>query len=132
MPILKKIMDKEVLIKGEQIVELYDSGSNANGSWIKFLDGTMICYQRYTITIKVENPWGSLYASPILTLKNFPQAFSEIPATTINVEQETTVWVLNGGSHTKTAPQKIYLCTATIINYNVNYYINITAIGRWK
>lgn len=29
----------------EKVVGIVESGSNANGKWVKYSDGTMICYR---------------------------------------------------------------------------------------
>ena len=42
MEILKKIMGKDVKIKADQVIGITETGSNENGEWIKYEDGTMI------------------------------------------------------------------------------------------
>lgn len=60
----------------------YTSGSNENGSWIKFEDGTMICdiIREYDFT--TTTPWGALYESDYINLGNLPQTFIEPPTVT--------------------------------------------------
>ena len=60
---------------------VYDSGSNANGSWIKYSDGTMICTYHYNRTQALTlttftNSSTIAYCGWIWT---FPQAFSAAP-----------------------------------------------------
>ena len=45
-----------------------ESGSNTNGQWIKFSDGTMICYR-----------WPTTYGSGPVFVWNFPTRFAEKP-----------------------------------------------------
>ena len=44
------------------INSVVESGSNNNGSWIKYSDGTMICWRQETVTDQAINKeYGSLY-----------------------------------------------------------------------
>ena len=44
------------------INSVVESGSNDNGNWIKFSDGTMICWKQETVTNQaINNAYGSLY-----------------------------------------------------------------------
>lgn len=43
---------------------IVESGSNENGNYVKFSDGTMICYLITTVTDQaIDNQYGSLYQS---------------------------------------------------------------------
>ena len=43
---------------------IVDSGSNSNGSWIKWADGTMICSNTVQYTnVAITTVWGSFYES---------------------------------------------------------------------
>ena len=52
-----------------------ESGSNANGSYIKFDDGTLICHKAYAGSIDGSNPVDSMYQSAAVSW-TFPHAFS--------------------------------------------------------
>ena len=71
----------------------YTSGQNANGSWIKFEDGTMICdiIREYDFT--TTKPWGALYESDYINLGNLPQTFIERPTVTASCVGGTYVLV---------------------------------------
>ena len=71
----------------------YTSGQNANGSWIKFEDGTMICdiIREYDFT--TTKPWGALYESDYINLGNLPQTFIEPPTVTASCVGGTYVLV---------------------------------------
>lgn len=63
-----------------------ESGSNANGSYIKFSDGTMICKgKKKFIDVAITAVWGNFYTSGdnILVFDDFAQDFSEIPIVTV-------------------------------------------------
>ena len=43
---------------------IVESGSNDNGSWIKYSDGTMICTKKITFTnVVIDEAWGAAYSS---------------------------------------------------------------------
>lgn len=41
--------------------QIWESGSNANGEYIKFADGTAICFINKTVSMGITNAYGSLY-----------------------------------------------------------------------
>lgn len=56
------------------------SGTNANGSWVRFADGTQICWKRVTLgTVTCTTAWGSLYESGYFQLGDWPIAFIDVP-----------------------------------------------------
>ena len=62
------------------IGEIIESGSNSNGEYIKFSDGTMICRKYINFGQKaISNKWGSFYESEKITIGNYPEPFIEIP-----------------------------------------------------
>ena len=106
-------------------------GTNANGTYVKFSDGTMICYGRVAISsLAITTPWGALYLSPALKVI-FPATFVEAPpaiapnmenttgdiATWYNVLASTTSFDGYFGS----AVSRTFPCT-----------LSWMAIGRWK
>ena len=63
------------------------SGSNSNGSWIKFADGTMECWGA-TEQVTTTTAWGGglYFSTPVV--KSFPAAFVGTPAMTANVAND--------------------------------------------
>lgn len=59
-PRLTGIESGLVDLESKSIVE---SGSNANSSWVKFADGTMICYGRRQTNDEIVYPHGALFRS---------------------------------------------------------------------
>lgn len=111
---------------------IVDSGSNSNGSWIKWADGTMICYGYNMFTgINMTTQWGSMYeTSNPLSLGDFPQPFVSrpdvffMPWQTYFVERQyNSSWLTSWGA--------FYPCRATsATNWDVG--ISKLAIGKWK
>lgn len=55
-----------------------DRGSNANGEYVRFADGTQICWHRYAAAVDVTGVSGSLFITGGTTLR-FPAAFVSAP-----------------------------------------------------
>lgn len=54
-----------------------DSGGSAStGYWVKYDDGTMICYKRTTIMPNAQTAMGDFYRSDYISLGDFPAAFT--------------------------------------------------------
>lgn len=115
----------------------YESGSNANGSYIKHADGTMICWHELETTagntasgnVFVSNAgitWTfpiEFYAKP--ELNAFPARMSVSGANCMCCSRTT------GGDYTKTSATNIFVWY-DVSNANVKTIISLTAIGRWK
>ena len=112
-----------------------DSGGSAStGYWVKYDDGTMICYKRATIMPNVQTAMGDFYRSDYISLGDFPAAFTTL--TYIQPE----IWYANYST--------LYMwCTAVygpsttsagsvavISNSKFSSLVEVmyTAIGRWK
>ena len=112
------------------------SGSNANGSYIKYSDGTMICYKSVSGTIDITTSWGSLYTSGDVAGGSTPQTFISTPTITFSGNNGTgTQFMLssNGASGGGSITDFGNVC---LIRPNsrtgVPYIINFIAIGKWK
>lgn len=118
----------DFFINGYPIVE---SGSNANGNYIKYYDGTMICFKTLSDSVAMTSSWGSLYEGE-MQLGNFAEEFIDIPEVFYSNVSSTGAMVEGRGSTqiSKTSAGSIYLCRATSITNTVK--INVLAIGRWK
>ena len=57
---------------------LIESGSSSNGSYIKYSDGTMICYGSYNFTSDNGDFWTNFYRSGVYTVY-FPQEYVSKP-----------------------------------------------------
>lgn len=116
-------------------VGIVESGSNTNGNWIKYADGTMVCYNRELVTLnKIDQATGSLYTQAPVTLKNFPKTFISVP--TINIIAEptatTTIFLGISSATTTTAPPQISFLRTIAISEQRSFYVNYIAIGKWK
>ena len=115
-----------------------ESGNNTNGNYVKYIDGTMICWQRKSVSIAVSTAEGNLFKSADIQLDNFPVEFYSVP--TVNFTFTNNTWTLLGigrgstdSSTSTTNPGKVFIYRSTSTGSGfVTLYINVIAIGRWK
>ena len=117
---------------------IVESGSNANGSWTKWADGTMIINKTVLGTANITNAWGSLYISSEINLGDFPVAFIEMPTIVVSPQTQTgTQYMLvgNGGSGsgygTETNAGNVALVRPNS-RTDVAYRLEVIAKGKWK
>lgn len=64
-----------------------ESGDNANGSWTKFPDGTMICWHSWEANIFIDSAYGNLFISSAGAPWTFPVQFTAAPVVTVGKAQ---------------------------------------------
>lgn len=109
---------------------IVDSGSNANGNWVRFADGTMICTHRMFSASGITTPYGSLFRTDS-TSWNFPQPFSDFPVMSATCQDTVAYSIAAMGSLGTYATNG----TFSVINsesYSQPVLVGLTAIGRWK
>lgn len=112
---------------------IIEQGSNANGSYVKYADGTMICYLR---TPSVTNPSSTVFAD---VLRNWPATFASTPVA--SALQANAHGDLNAGAAAMTANYSPGSDSLTATTYRIGYRValvggyNVSAsvigIGRW-
>ena len=113
-------------INNEKII----SGSNTNGNWIKYPDGTMICYKSVTDEVSFTTAWYDLY-SGTLDLGDFPQEFVDVPHVQLTNSSISAAIVQNFVLlPSKTYPGSIFLTRPFSSESDVT--IEVMAIGKWK
>ena len=119
---------------------IVESGSNENGNWIKYADGTMICTATKLFeNVSVTNSWGNLYETPELLLGNFPQPFISTP------EGINCIMITNSNSSGKGSAGFVeYVVQTTNTEWGktaiakpvsstiANISLSLIAIGKWK
>lgn len=114
-------------LDGARIIE---SGSNSNGSYIKFSDGTMICRKYINFgEIEISNAWGSMYETSELSIGNYAQPFIEIPQ--ISVMPLNTFFVEKRGNNISETSWGSFWAVRPV---SMTMYIGVDciAIGKWK
>jgi len=111
-----------------------ESGSNENGSWTKWEDGTMICTKKVDLENVVFNrAWGALYEHEnALDLGNFAQPFIDIPeGITATCVSATVALIQNVKGTTNSHAGEVWLCRPNAYT-STKITISITAKGKWK
>lgn len=112
---------------------IVESGSNANGDYIKYSDGHMECYKTIIVTgINITNKWGNLYenGSDIL-LGNFAQTFKERPTVSLTKSDGHGCFIQVHDKISTTSVGRCYVASATSRS-NASLTFEIIAKGRWK
>lgn len=119
-----------------EINGIVESGSNSNGSWIKWADGTMIIRQEYvSSTQNTTVTMGALKRVGISIPPNFPVSFIAPPNVQITLHNCWLGWLM-GCEYTPTvnnATGGAYLPIASAEQRTFEAInVHILAIGRWK
>lgn len=103
-----------------------ERGSNANGTYIRFADGTQICTGGGTLPA-ASNAWAGIYASDGAT-RAFPAAFSSLPAISSGTQGRSVGdgWPLS--DILTTTGVRFYAATGS---QGAVLSISYIAIGRW-
>lgn len=121
-----RILDKSVIV---------DSGSNENGSWVKWADGTMVVLQEYFDTKTIYVTMGSLKRVGLKVPPDFPQEFKEPPIVQITLQHAWLAWLMgiDGNATTTNATGKELIPIASVEQTTLtDVKIHILAIGKWQ
>ena len=112
---------------------IIETGTNNNGTYIKYADGTMICTKKVAGQAKITETWGNLYdtGDNPLDLGNWAIPFIDVPIVSISFYGANGQWV--EGFQTSTTKEKVgKISIASATSKTANAYYNIIGIGRWK
>lgn len=114
-----------------------ESGSNANGSYVKYADGTMICYGTWVIgTVSASAQAGNVYKVLIEQRYNFPVSFVEKPTITFSAYENVEDWgmllVVCPKKNSVTSQNFGSLNVISATQASINLAIDYIAIGKWK
>lgn len=107
---------------------IIERGSNANGEYVRYADGTQICTQSITAGA-TTTAFGALFRSISLSW-SFPAAFVNIPTVSgIESAGNGFCWASLGATSTSTVGTTVMLLSA--ISAVNNSTVSVSAIGRW-
>jgi hypothetical protein len=110
---------------------IVESGSNANGRYTKWADGTMICTRTLAINQSISAVAGAIFYSQLAAQTYAVSFVGALPTTAYAIEDLTGLsWVTAGTAGTLNACSLLNLM-APISRGASAYTIYITAIGRW-
>lgn len=115
----------------DKLAGIIESGSNENGNWIKYVDGTMICYGLTTLTAITSRSAGGLSYYSAGTEITLPQTFIDT-----NYRFQSTIDMANMnyfaqsylGAISSSTMQVSFVSTGQNETRNIHWQ----AIGRWK
>ncbi len=108
-------------------------GTNANGNYIKFDCGIMICYHPKVFSVSDYEQWGSFYRKKLQNPFVFPVAFINYPTVVTSIRNSTDSQLINIADGLVVSPtgiESLQLIRPT--NSAGETLINYIAIGRWK
>lgn len=109
---------------------IIERGSNANGEYVKYADGTMKCWLYAVVTDQaIDTAYGSLFIGS--RSWTFPAAFSAVPAVSLESRCGTGAsWSgLSGGVSATTAQARLIDAFSRALG--VTTVLSFTATGRW-
>lgn len=111
------------------IGEIIESDSNSNGNYIKYSDGTMICWKNLTTEMAINAAYGNLYQNSHVF--DFPQQFIETPVGVCSMFQWGTG--ASWGCVVAITTTQITCRGIDAISRDVGTCkISYIAIGKWK
>lgn len=122
---------------GYTLGEIIDSGSNSNGKWIKFGDGTMICWNKIYATgnqLGFTTNYGSIYYPDTAITWTYPISFYSSPRVELTSRFQGGV---GGGVNLSSEPGTIsstfYMYYSKSFTFSSNQVsVECFAIGKWK
>lgn len=106
---------------------IVERGSNANGSYVRWADGTQICWHNITL-LETTDITGAVYSGAAVTVWTFPVAFATVaPACSCCGSGSAGHWYLIDSIDTTTANALAWSYTARTGTLTAR----VSAIGRW-
>lgn len=122
----------EIFTAGKRVTAIHEMGENANGSYIKYVDGTMMCWLSVSpTTVSLTSAYGSFYTGTYTW--TFPSTFVGSPS----VQCSAFRWGTSAGFGTiagapSTTSVTLRGLDIAVRNTGTATYISAFAIGRWK
>lgn len=107
---------------------ILERGTNAQGNYIKYADGTLHCWTRMSTTA-VSNANGSIFNSAAIYPGNFPAAFVSLPVVIATATAVAFSWAGNYVEHTQSAWGG-WVAFSPVATGGFAW-INLFATGRW-
>lgn len=118
---------------GENLV--LSSGANSNGNWMKFYDGTLICWMTKDFGLdNVTNPWGVLFDGSEHRFPDFPVPFVSKPTMLLcpEIPPAKASFMVEGPKEVTAVSPGVFWASRPSSVENQNVVASYMAIGRWK
>lgn len=96
--------------------------------WIRFYDGTQICYGQQTIQPNFQ-AWGALYSCDDATTRNFPKPFISSPRLLLSNNGSAACIIIRGLA-SATAITSISIARPNVVEQSLS--VDYIAIGKWR
>lgn len=106
---------------------LIEYGSNANGQYARFADGTQICWNRAVESVACETASGAVFTTTAAIAWTFPSAFSETAFVAPRSYGASARWATISSESTTAAGLRVFstVTSATLLP------VGGVAVGRW-
>ena len=108
---------------------IIETGENANGSYIKFFDGTMICSGTKQLTLNLTSAYEGAYYADTNDI-TFPTQFVGNPTITTGIYTNSSLISFNISAYDSSKFRGFVWKNQSKSNIPVNIYF--TAVGKWK
>jgi hypothetical protein len=130
-PVLRDIVGTVSQTAGVPTGALFETGTNANGRYTKYADGTMICTKSSTVGTIGFTASGGVFISSSQSLGSFPISFANVPVVSHFVRGSSgLLWLTMNGVPTSSDAGSVYVMSSGSSS-STGTIIDITAIGRW-
>lgn len=110
---------------------IVESGSGVNGSYVKYADGTMMCWAIRTFSTTVELTWGSLFYHEVQSW-TFPVAFVGDKPVCSAVCTDSAGELIGTVPNSTLTNMTFYGLRPTSIVTPTQFNFRVFAVGRWK
>lgn len=111
---------------------IMQSGSNANGEFLRLADGRQICHKSLSVTGAVATAFGSAFVGSLIDLGSFPAAFIAAPEISVTVSGGSGGSSAIGSSSTATAGAAGQWYAQNMVSRASSTYVfSYIAVGRW-
>lgn len=106
---------------------IIESGSNANGEYTKFADGTQICWKYTIASPSASTASGPLFTNAAEEIWVFPTTFSALPTVVSSTSGASARWATVSSISSSQAGIRVF----STVTSAANVPVNAIAIGRW-
>ncbi|VVM40634.1 hypothetical protein PS631_00263 [Pseudomonas fluorescens] len=111
---------------------IMEAGSNANGEYLKYADGTLITRSLYSdVGLAINNAAGVLFRSATLT-QLYPASFFDRPKVSTNMYKGVNdIYRLSAQQHPSGSGYMTFSVSSSVSSAAVAIECSVIAIGRW-
>ncbi|ULR87372.1 hypothetical protein [Comamonas sp. B21-038] len=114
-------------------IPIVERGSNTDGEYVRYADGTQFCSKILTINTAISNSdGGGVLYSPAVNLGAFPKTFSpQAPSVNLTVSGGAGAFITSGSMPQTTTSWGNCFVSSGASRAATNYYISCLAKGNW-